>query len=95
MRPYLLLLAVLAAVFLPVGCASNVVEVPKEVKVQVPVPCINQADRPRRPAFARREDLLAMPQYERTIAAWADLRAAEKYIAEQEAVIEGCSRLAP
>jgi hypothetical protein len=87
----LLLLAVLVAAILPVGCASHSVSVPKEVRVSVPVPCVSE--RPARPQFRSLSELLSMPAYDRTIAAWSELRKHEAYSAELEAVVEGCSRL--
>lgn len=90
-KPFLLLLAVLVAAILPAGCTQQRVVVPKEVRVQVPVPCV--AERPKRPEFRALADLLLMDQYSRTLAAWADLKRHEIYTAELEAVVEGCARL--
>lgn len=86
----LLLLATLVAILPALGCAHKV-EVPREVRVPVPVPCV--AERPLRPALATRDGLLAMPGYARTLAAWRDLKTYERYAAELEALVEGCSRI--
>lgn len=92
MRPILLLL--LGIMVLPLaGCGSQPVTVPKEVKVQVPVPCVGPADVPRRPATRSEADLLAMDTYRRTLAAWSDLKRLEAYSAQLEAIAEGCSRI--
>lgn len=88
---FLLLLAVLVAAILPAGCAQQRIEVPKEVRVPVPVPCV--PERPPRPQFRTLADLLLMDQYSRTLAAWADLKRYEIYAAELEAVVEGCAKL--
>lgn len=91
---YLLLLAVLAAA-VPLASCSSVPElqVPETVKVQVPVPCVDAAQRPQKPATRSEGDLLAMDRYRRTLAAWSDLKTLEAYAAELEAVVEGCSRI--
>lgn len=88
------LLAVIAVAILPVGCTSlQQVQVPKEIRVAVHIPCVDPADRPARPQFRAIGDLLQMDRYARTLAAWSDLRKYEAYAAELEAVVEGCSRL--
>lgn len=87
----LLLLAVGAIALLPAGCATQRIEVPKEVRIEVPVACVKQ--RPTAPALHTVEELLRMDRGTRTIAAWADLHRAEAYISELEAVVTGCSLL--
>lgn len=87
MRATIVLCAMLA------GCAAQTVTVPKEVRVQVPVPCVDPASRPQRPALRTQAELLAMPQGVRTLAAWADLKAYEAWAAELDAIVEGCSRI--
>lgn len=69
------------------------IRVPKEVKVQVPVPCVDAAKRPQRPAIAVDDDLLAMDKGTRTLRTWRDRELASGYVAELEAVVEGCSRI--
>jgi hypothetical protein len=92
-NPLLLLLCGTAvAVALASGCASTV-DVPKEVRVEVPVPCISPASRPARPAVRTQDELMAMDRYTRTLAAWSDRTKLEIYAAELEAVVEGCSRI--
>jgi hypothetical protein len=85
------LLAVFVGAILSAGCASQRVEVPKEVRVSVPVPCVDA--KPARPQFRSLSELLSMDQHDRTIAAWSELRKYEAYTAETDAVLEGCSRL--
>lgn len=81
----------LLLVLLLTGCGTAQVVVPREVRVQVAVPCLTEA--PEKPAIRSRAELLAMPSYPRTLAAWASLLAYEAYTAELEAVVEGCSRI--
>ena len=73
------------------GCAAQTVTVPREVKVEVPVACVQE--RPQRPALRSEAELLALDRYRRTLAAWSDLKAYEAWAAELEAVVEGCSRI--
>lgn len=89
----LLLLAVLVACLGGLaGCTASV-QVPEQVRVQVPVPCLEAARRPQKPVLRTESDLLAMDRYRRTLAAWSDLRKHEIYAAELEAIVEGCSRI--
>lgn len=85
------------SVLLALGLAScsslPAVQVPKEVKVQVPVPCVEATQRPQRPALATLDDLMAMDEGTRTLRAVADLERYEAYSRELEAVVEGCSRI--
>ena len=90
----LLLIAAPLALALASGCSTiPEVNVPREVRVQVPVPCVDPAARPQRPATRTEPDLLAMDTYRRTLAAWSDLTRLRAYAGELEAVVEGCSRI--
>ena len=68
-------------------------QVPKEIKVPTPVPCIDPAKRPQRPELAADDDLLAMDLGTRTLRTWRDRERAAGYIGELEAVLEGCARI--
>lgn len=91
----LLLLAVLAAAAALLASCAHQVVVPREVRVPVPVACIPASGTPTKPQVRTAADLMAMDRYRRTLAAWSDLRAYEVYAAELEALVEGCSRIAP
>ena len=83
----------MALLVLLAGCAAQTVTVPKEVRVQVPVPCVDPASRPSRPPLRLEAELLSMDRYRRTLAVWSDLKAYEAYVAELEAIVAGCSRI--
>lgn len=79
---------------LAAGCETlPTIDVPREVRVEVPVPCLPATGTPARPATAREPELMALDTYRRTLAAWRDLKRLEAYTAELEAVLEGCRRL--
>jgi len=87
-------IALLAFVLILGGCSGlPELQIPKEVAVPTPVPCVSPATRPKRPALRTEAELLALDPYRRTHAAWADLKRYEAYAAELEAVVEGCSRI--
>lgn len=93
-RNLLLRAGAIIAVALAAGCASlPSVNVPREVKVPVPVACVEPAHRPQRPALRTPEDLMLLDRYARTIATWSSYERALGYVAELEAVVEGCSRI--
>lgn len=89
MKAIALCLALLLA-----GCASTV-EIPKEVQVPVPVPCVDQKDLPAPPAIASEAELLLMPRYERTLRLWIDHARLVTYQAQLEAIARRCSQLQP
>ena len=91
----LLLVWALVACAVPLASCSSrhELQVPKEIKVPTPVACVDAAKRPQKPALRTEDDLLAMDRYRRTLAAWSDLKKQEAYLAELEAVVEGCSRI--
>lgn len=94
-RPYSssAMATVLAALALS-GCGGlGRLEIPKEVSVPTPVPCISADARPQRPVLRTRDELLALDSHRRTHAAWADLWRSRAYLGELEAVVEGCSRI--
>lgn len=75
------------------GCASDGVTIPREVRVQVPVPCVAPDDRPERPALLSDGEILALDSYRATWALWGDRLERQAYEAKLEAIVEGCSRL--
>ncbi len=91
----LLLLGVLLFWATLAGCASQVatIEVPKEIRVLVPTPCVDQAKRPARPALRSAEDLMLLDRGRRTLALYSDWLTLHSYAGELEAVVEGCSRI--
>ena len=96
-RRLLLLLpaAAVSALVLLTACATNQVEIPKTVNVQVPVACVKPEDLPAKPVVRTEAELLAMDRYTRTLAAWSDLKKLEVYSAELEVVAAGCSKIPP
>lgn len=91
----LLLLFLTAAALALASCADAPLEVPKEVKVPVPVACVPADKRPQAPVLRTEADLMAMDRYRRTIAAWSDKIKLEAYAAELAAIVEACSRIIP
>ena len=77
----------LAALGLLSGCASTI-EAPREVRVPVPVPCVERA--PEKPGLMADEELLALDDYGLVIALARDRRLRQGYEATLETVIEGC-----
>lgn len=92
-----LLLRAVVSVLLALGLAScstlPSVQVPKEVKVQVPVACVDPANRPKPPAILDEDALLAMDDGTRTLRLWADHARLRAHAEALEAVVEGCSRI--
>lgn len=85
---------ILVAVLALSGCANTqTFTVPKEVKVPVPVACIDEADVPKVPAVATEAELMGMDEYRRTLATWLAYLKLEIYKREAAAVIDRCSRI--
>lgn len=85
------ILAILAALAALAGCAG--VEVPKEVAVAVPVPCVDPAKRPAAPAFRSDAELDGLDDYRWAWAVEAERLKGRDYSRELEALVEGCSRI--
>lgn len=77
----------LAMVLALSGCASVPVP-PDAIRVQVPIPCIDQP--PVRPSMLSDEQLSALDDYGLVIALAQDRRVRQGYQAELEAVVAGC-----
>lgn len=69
------------------GCASAP-EIPREVRVPVPTPCIDRA--PQRPSMLSDAELLALDDYGLVIALARDRRVRQGWEATIEALVEGC-----
>ena len=69
------------------GC-SSVPELPTEIRVPVPVPCIDRA--PARPSLLADAELLALDDFGLVVALARDRRIREAYVIELEAVVAGC-----
>lgn len=69
------------------GCASGP-QIPKEIRVPVPTPCIDQP--PAKPSMLSDAELLALDDYGLVIALARDRRVRQGYETELEAVVEGC-----
>ncbi len=89
MRAVILFLAIVLA-----GCATSL-EIPKEVQVPVPVPCVDPKDLPVPPLIATEAEILLMPRYERTLRIWIDHARLVTYQAQLEAIARRCSQLQP
>lgn len=94
-RVLLLLFPATVVAALAAGCATTrePVQIPTETKVQVPVPCVDPAKRPQRPALRTLDQVMAMERGQRTRAAWSELEKREAYVGELEAQVEACSRI--
>lgn len=86
--------ATAAAIFVSAlaGCASTL-QIPKEVSVPVPVPCVKPEQLPERPGFMTDSDILAFDSYRRTWALWLDRALRQAYEAQLEAIAKGCSKI--
>lgn len=74
------------------GCASTV-KIPEEVKVPVPVPCVDAQDVPAPPPLHTEADLLAMDPYRRTVALWVDYVQLLVYKQKLEVITNRCSKI--
>lgn len=86
-------IAIVALVALLTGCASPGIEIPREVRVQVPVACVAPEDRPTRPALLSDGDILLLDSYRAVYALWGDRLERDAYERKLEAIVEGCSRI--
>ena len=69
------------------GCATSP-EIPREVRVPVPVPCIERP--PVKPSMLSDAELLALDDYGLVIALARDRRVRQGWEAVLEATVEGC-----
>jgi len=82
-----ILLLLLSSALLLAGCASSI-EIPREVRVPIPIPCIDRA--PVRPSLLSDAELLALDDYALVIALARDRRVRQGYEAELESAVEAC-----
>lgn len=75
------------SVFL-VGACSSLPEVPREVRIPVPIKCIEVS--PERPSLLSDEELLALDDYGLVLGLARDRRIRQGYEAQLEAALEGC-----
>ncbi|MEK9809116.1 MAG: hypothetical protein VW362_01615 [Candidatus Nanopelagicales bacterium] len=80
--------AIVTGMALGIAGCSSVPEVPREVRVPVPVPCIERP--PVRPSMMSDQELLALDDYGLVVALARDRRVKQGYIVELEATLEGC-----
>lgn len=92
MKRHALLLVIGAACAVTSGCAPSV-QVPERVRIEVPVPCLDPAKIPQRPAVRTQADLLRMDRFTRTLAAWQDMKRWEAYAEQLAALTSGCATL--
>lgn len=83
------LLAAVAA-FSLAGCGL-MKPAPLTASVEVPVACVTK--KPTRPSFITEQELVGLSAYQVPIALDLHRIMAQAYIAELEAVVEGCSRI--
>ena len=76
-----------AALGLLAGC-STIPEAPKEIRIPVPVPCIERA--PVKPSMLSDAELLTLDDFGLVVALARDRRIRQGYEAVLEATIEGC-----
>jgi hypothetical protein len=92
-----ILAAALAVLFLAgaAGCPERETElqVPKEVKVATPVPCIDPEDVPARPSTRSEAELFSLANGIRTDAIYADWLRLNGYADKAAGVIDKCSRI--
>lgn len=91
-----IVLAAAAALLLLAGCVANEprpVEIPEEVRIPVPVPCLKEGV--DRPALVTDGALMAMNDGDLVLALGADRRQRQQYELKLEAQVAGCSRLSP
>ncbi len=87
-------LAAIAVVVLISGCAAQL-QIPKEIAVPVPTPCVSEKDLPAPPKIHSEAELLLLPRYQRTLQVWIDHWRLSDYKDQLEAIARRCSQLTP
>lgn len=75
------------------GLPKQEPHIPKESKVPVPTACVDPADVPKAPRTWSEPELLALPEYQRTLVLWVAYFELAIYTAKLEAIAERCSRI--
>jgi hypothetical protein len=81
----------LGACIAAAGCQTMPAS-PVEVRVPVPVPCVDAAELPKRPPIAADRDLAALPDAAFVGALWRERSALAAYALRAEAVLGACVR---
>lgn len=71
------------------GCAG-LPEVPREVKIPYPVPCLDSKDLPAKPQFVTDAELAKMSDADLIISLRTDQLEYRKYVPLIEAIVQGC-----
>lgn len=90
--------ALILAVMLVLLAACNGVpkaepHIPKTTQVPVPTPCIDPSNVPKAPRTWSEPELLALPEYQRTLTLWIAYFELLIYTAKLEVIADRCSRL--
>ena len=71
------------------GC-QTALPVPREVKIPIPVPCVDARDVPAKPPITTDAELLRLDDYSFTLTIWLDRRMLQQYSDLQAALLIGC-----
>jgi len=94
MGGFLILLVIMWLLFVMAGCAQiePLPDVPKEVRIPVPVPCVEPGQIPAA-TFITAAELLALPDAPFVYALARDRLDRSNHIARLEAILQGCTTI--